>query len=178
MFRLEDLRNWKDRSFSLSDENDWLDLLDDFGPALPRFLLDDSCASSIPADDGALEELRQSLVKHPVSSLKPDIGSVWVLFAFKEDLQGLPPPFRQDGLLLPFEWRKGEADHSRLLPEELTSLAELVKGQFGNGAADCTLHPSRHFLDAVDFHIPGATFDSAWGALATGLHLLLSRKNI
>ena len=176
MYRLANLLKWKGRSFDLTDENDWLDLLDDFGPALPRFLLDASVATQVPDGDVALSELRQSLVKHPVSSLKPEVGSAWVLFAFKSDLANLSGPFRKDGLLLPFEWRKGEGGHSKLLPEELVRLAEQVKAQFGGDAADCTLHPSRHFLDAVDFHIPGATFDSAWGALATGLHLLLSRK--
>lgn len=176
MYSLANLLKWKDRSFDLSDENDWLDLLDDFGPSLPRFLLDASVATQVPDGDVALSELRQSLVKHPVSSLKPEVGSAWVLFAFKDDLANLQGPFRKDGLLLPFEWRKGEEGHSNLLPEELVRLAEQVKAQFGDDAADCTLHPSRHFLDAVDFHIPGATFDSAWGALATGLYLLLSRK--
>ena len=173
---LANLLKWKDRAFDLSDENDWLDLLDDFGPALPRFLLDDSAATQIPEEDAALSELRQSLVKNPVSSLKPEAGSVWVLFAFKDDLASLPAPFRKDGLLLPFEWRKGGSGHSKLLPKELVELAERVKAQFGDDAAGCALHPSRHFLDAVDFHIPGATFDSAWGSLATGLYLLLSCK--
>ena len=65
---LANLLKWKDRAFDLSDENDWLDLLDDFGPALPRFLLDDSCAASIPEGDEALDELRQSLSgRHPAS---------------------------------------------------------------------------------------------------------------
>jgi len=176
MYSLANLLKWKDRSFDLSDENDWLDLLDDFGPALPRFLLDGSSVASIPEGDGALAELRQSLVKHPISSLKPEVGSVWILFAFKDDLESLPRPFRKDGILLPFEWRIAEERHSEFLPEGLVQLAERVKGQFGDEAADCTLHPSSHFLDAVDFHIPGATFDSAWGALATGLDVLLSGK--
>ena len=176
MYRLANIFNWKDRPFELSDEGCWLDLLDDFGPALPRFLLDDSCVASIPEGDDALDELRQSLVKHPISSLKPEVGSVWVLFAFKENLASLPMPFRRDGILLPFEWRADEERHSELLPDGLVRLADRVKGQFGTAAASYTLHPSRHFLDTVDFNIPGATFDSAWGALATGLHLLLSGK--
>ena len=82
----------------------------------------------------------------------------------------------RDGILLPFEWRADEGRHSELLPDGLVQLAERVKGQFGTVATGYTLHPSRHFLDTVDFNIPGATFDSAWGALATGLHLLLSGK--
>ena len=176
MYGLANLFKWKDRSFNLSDEGCWLDLLDDFGPALPRFLLDGSCAASIPDGDEALDELRLALAKHPISSLKPEIGSVWVLFAFKDDLASLPPPFRQDGILLPFEWRADEERHSELLPDGLVQLAERVKGQFGTATSGYTLHPSRHFLDTVDFKIPGATFDSAWGALATGLHLLLSGK--
>ena len=180
MYRLANLLKWKDRSFDLSDENDWLDLLDDFGPSLPRFLLDGSCAPSIPDGDAALNELRQSLVKHPVSSLTPDVGSVWVLFVFDDRLDGLPRPFRRDGVLLPFEWRRDCENHSELLPEALLRLADKVKLQYGDEARDCTLHPSRHFLDAVDFRVDGDefkfSFDSAWGALATGLHLLLSRK--
>ncbi len=180
MYRLANLLKWKARSFDLSDENDWLDLLDDFGPSLPRFLLDGSCAPSIPDGDAALNELRQSLVKHPVSSLTPDVGSVWVLFVFDDRLDGLPRPFRRDGVLLPFEWRRDCESHSELLPEALLRLADKVKLQYGDEARDCTLHPSRHFLDAVDFRVDGDefkfSFDSAWGALATGLHLLLSRK--
>lgn len=176
MYRLANLFSWKDRSFDLSDEGCWLDFIDDFGPALPRFLLYDSCAASIPEGDSALDELRRSLVKQPFSSLKPEVGSAWVLFAFKADLASLPTPFRHDGILLPFEWRADAERHSELLPDGLIQLAERVKGQFGTAAASYTLHPSRHFLDTVDFKIPGATFDSAWGALATGLHLLLSGR--
>ena len=180
MYKLANLLKWKGRPFDLSDENDWLDLLDDFGPSLPRFLLDGSCAPSIPDGDAALNELRQSLVKNPVSSLTPDVGSVWVLFVYDDRLDGLPWPFRHDGVLLPFEWRRDCESHSELLPEALLRLADKVKLQYGDEARDCTLHPSRHFLDAVDFRVYGDefkfTFDSAWGALATGLHLLLSRK--
>ena len=61
MYNLTKLFKWEGGSFDLSDEGSWLDLLDDFGPALPRFLLDDSCAASIPEGDEALDELRQSL---------------------------------------------------------------------------------------------------------------------
>ncbi len=41
MYNLTKLFKWEGGSFDLSDEGSWLDLLDDFGPALPRFLLDD-----------------------------------------------------------------------------------------------------------------------------------------
>lgn len=175
MFKLSKLFSWRNRQVDLSDEGAWLDLLDDFGAALLRFLIDERNVDSIPENDAALEELKQSMKRTPLATLKPTRGAVWVLFAFKDDLKGLPSPFRQDGLLLPFEWRKDGAD-AEGVPRGLCELSEKVRSQFGDCAADWGLSLPDYFRGRVDFDIAGATFESAWGALASGLYLALHPK--
>lgn len=123
---------WRGRAFDLSDECDWLDALDDFGTASLRFLIDERHVTAIPGSDGALAAMKRSLAKTPLASLKPTRGSVWILFAFRDDLQGLPPPFRQDGVLPPFVWTR-ETQNGRT-PRRLRELAERVKGQLGAAA--------------------------------------------
>ena len=174
-YSLARLLAWNGREFDPGEEADWLDLLDDFGPAMLRFLLRDGSCESIPESDDSLKYLKSSLRKNAISTLKPERGSVWVLFALEERLKQLPFPLRNDGILLPFEWRimPEKAAHSALLPRELTELADQVRAMFGAEAAECRLYPAHYFHDQVDFQIEGATFDSACGALAVGLHFLL-----
>lgn len=174
-YSLARLLEWNGREFDPGEEADWLDLLDDFGPAMLRFLLRDGSFQSIPESDASLKHLKFSLRKNAISTLKPERGAVWVLFALEERLKQLPFPLRNDGILLPFEWRRDpeKREHSALLPAALTELADRVKLQFGEAAADCRLQPAHYFHDQVDFQIAGATFDSACGALASGLYLLL-----
>ena len=165
------LLDWRGRTFDRADGFDWLDVLDDFGPALIRFLIDERWVTSIPETDGSLRSLRESLQKNPLSSLASARGAVWILFAFKDDLRGLPPPFRQDGVMLPFSWtRDGDG---AAVPKALAELAEWVKAQLGVANSAWRLSAPSYFNGQVDLDMPGATFASAWGALATGLFLAL-----
>ena len=170
-YSISHLLDWRDRMFDRADGFDWLDALDDFGPALIRFLIDEQWVMSIPERGGSLCSLRESLRKNPLSSLTSARGAVWILFAFKDDLKGLPPPFRQDGVMLPFAWtRDGDCTP---VPKALAELAERVKAQLGVADSPWRLSVPSYFNGQVDLDMPGATFASAWGALATGLFLAL-----
>ena len=171
-YRLANLLKWKKRKVYLADVGDWLDLLDDFGPALLRFVVDERLVATIPESDSVLSTFRESMRSAQLSTLKPSRGAVWILFAFKDDLAVLPEPFRKDGLLLPFAWVQAERT-GPCVPAALASLASKVRDQFGAEAEGWQLAPADYFGDDVDFEIPGATFDSAWGALASGLYLAL-----
>lgn len=172
MYRLANLLKWKKRKVCLADVGDWLDLLDDFGPALLHFVVDERFATTIPESDPVLATFRESMRSAPLSTLKPSRGTVWILFVFKDDLATLPEPFRKEGLLLPFVWvRDGITEPC--VPTALAALASRVRGQFGVEAEGWQLAPADYFDDDVDFEISGATFDSAWGALASGLYLAL-----
>lgn len=175
------LSAWSGRSFDLDEVGDWLDALDDFGPALIRFLLDETCAGEIPDADPALAALKSSMLKSPLSELKPTRGSVWILFAYKDRLRRLPPPFRRDGVLLPFAWERrddasGETPNGDAhVPAALAALAGRVRAQLG-ASEGWRLVPAAYFGGQVDFALADATFDSAWGALASGLALATSPK--
>lgn len=110
-YRLSNLLKWNNRKTSLSDVNDWLDLLDDFGPALLHFVVDERFAATIPESDAVLAAFRETMRNAPLPTLKPSRGTVWILFAFRDDLASLPDPFRKDGLLLPFAWVRGNGVH-------------------------------------------------------------------
>ena len=173
IYRIARIAAYAGRQADLRDEGMWLDFLDDFGPALSRFLIDPDAVASIPTSDPALAEFRRSLESNPIGTLKPRRESVWMLFAFKGEFARLPPPFRQDGVLLPFEWRRkdevdGLADGARM-PAGLVALADGVRQLFGAAAEGWVLRPDRLFWGQVDFNLSGATFESGWGALATGL---------
>ena len=177
--RISNLLKWNNRSFDLQDSSDWLDLFDDLGPQLLRFLLaTEYNIDDIPEDDSLLQELKKQIKDFPLADFKPKHGSVWILFAFKENLANLPAPFRKDGILLPFEWRTGEevTQHSPLLPQGLIELADKVKQQFGENAEKYYLYPDSIFQDRVDFSMDGVGFSSGWGALVSGLYLALNPK--
>lgn len=173
-FKLANLLRWKHRKVNLSGTADWLDLLDDFGPALLRFVIDERFAATIPESEPVLSSFRESMRNAPLSSLKPIRGSVWILFAFKDELVSLPEPFRKDGILLPFSWVRGKTRSSVGVPKALEELALKVRGQCGDEAKGWSLSPAEYFGCTVDFEFPGATFDSSWGALASGLYLALN----
>lgn len=176
---LKNLLKWNNRSFDLQDSCDWLDLFDDFGPQLLRFLLSSEYdIDDIPEDDPSVLELKREMKDFPLADFKPKRNTAWILFALKKDLVNLPSPFRKDGILLPFEWRTGEeiTQHSSLLPQGLIELADKVKTQFGAKAEEYYLYPDSVFNDRVDFGIGGAVFSSGWGALASGLYLALNPK--
>ena len=176
---LVNLLKWNYREIDLQDSCDWLDLFDDFGPQLLRFLLSSEFnIDDIPEDDPAIFELKKQIKDFPLTDFKPKHGSAWILFAFREKLSNLPEPFRKDGILLPFEWRTGEGitQHSSLLPQGLIELADKVKQQFGENAEPYYLYPDSIFQDRVDFCIEGAGVSSGWGALASGLYLALNAK--
>lgn len=180
IYRLSRIAAYVGRQTDLRDEGTWLDFLDDFGSVLSRFLIDPAAVSSIPDDDPALAAFRRSLEENPVGALKPRRESVWILFAFKGQFAELPPPFRSDGILLPFEWRRKDttaclADEDRM-PPGLVALAERVRQMLGVAADGWTLRPDRLFRGQVDFNLDGATFESGWGALATGLVRTLDRR--
>ena len=166
--QLSNLLKWNNRSFDLQDGCDWLDLVDDFGPQLLRFLLSTEYnIDDIPEDDPFVIELKKQIKDFPLADFKPKHGSAWILFAFKENLANLPAPFRKDGILLPFERRIGEevTQHSLLLPQCLIELADKVKQQFGEKAEKYYLYPDSIFQDRVDFSMEGVGFASGWGAL-------------
>lgn len=175
---LSRLNAWTSRSVDLDDPGDWLDLLDDFGPSLLRFLIDESWIKRIPTSDGALRDFRSSLEKAPLSSLQPTRGSVWVLFAYRGKLESMPAPFRRDGLLLPFCWTdcQDEAVDGDGIPICVLELSEQVRTQFGAVAQNWRLRLPDYFRGAVDLRLEGVTCDSAWGALASGLWLAINRS--
>lgn len=180
IYRLSRIAAYVGRQVALEDEGAWLDFLDDFGPVLSRFLVDPTVVPLIPTGDPALAAFRRALEENPVGALKPRRESAWILFAFKGEFAKLPPPFRSDGLLLPFEWSR-EDDAARqpdddLMPTGLVALAASVRGLFGTAAEGWTLRPDRLFRGEVDFNLAGATFESGWGALATGLARTLDRR--
>lgn len=174
-YRLSNLEAWIGRQVDLADPGDWLDLLDDFGPSLLRFLLDETYVSQIPDSDSALREFRRSVEKTPLSSLKPERGAVWVLFAYKGRWTGLPAPFRKHGVMLPFGWEKSDGtEDESMVPQPLCDLAEKVKEQLGCADESWRLTVPKYFGGDVDLRLAGATYDSAWGALASGLYLALN----
>lgn len=180
IYRLSRIAAYVGRQTDLCDEGAWLDFLDDFGPVLSRFLIDPDAVSSIPTEDLALAAIRRSLEENPIGTLKPRRESVWILFAFKGPFAELPLPFRSDGILLPFEWRRkddgGSPSDEDRMPAELLVLADRVRQMFGEAADGWTLRPDRLFCGQVDFNLEGATFESGWGALATGLARTLDRR--
>ena len=173
IYRLARIAAYVGRQAELCDEGMWLDFLDDFGPALSRFLVAQRFVPSIPTDDPALAAFRRSLESNALRDLKPRRESVWILFAFKGEFAGLPPPFRSDGILLPFEWCRTDGaerlSSEDLMPPGLVALAASVRRRFGSAAEGWTLRPDRLFRGQVDFNLSGATFESGWGALACGL---------
>lgn len=180
IYRLARLAAYVGRREDLHDEGFWLDLLDDFGPALSRFLVAPGFIKDIPSGDPALDAFRRSLEEHPLRSLKPRRTSVWILFAFKGAFAKLPAPFRSDGILLPFEWRRTDeveqsAECARI-PSGLVDLSKRVKCLLGVGDEEWVLVPDRCFQGQVDFCLDGATFESGWGALAAGLARALDRR--
>jgi len=62
------------------------------------------------------------------------------------------------------------------MPAGLTVLAERVRCAFGPAAKGWVLRPDRCFRGQVDFNLGGATFESGWGALASGLARTLDRR--
>ena len=150
-----------------------------FGWHLLHFLMDSQYAGEIPEGTESLQEFKKNLAAgYNPAELKH--GSVWILFAIKEQLADLPVPFRKDGFLLPFEWRNGAeiTEHSPLLPEALRDLADKVKAQFCGEAANFYLYPDSCFQDQVDFSMPNTSFESGWGALVSGLYLALHPKTL
>lgn len=174
-YRFSSLLAWRNRKVDLANADDWLDLLDDFGPALLRFLVDERYAAFVPDSEGMLSSLKVSLSKSPLSTLKCTRGSVWILFAYKEGLCGLPQPFRQEGLLLPFEWTREDRPQTGV-PHGLVELSERVKEQFGAVGEPWHLVLPEYFAGHVDLDLEGSTYESAWGALASGLFLALHRR--
>ena len=175
--QIKNLLNWNNQAArAMNSTPFWMNLVRTFGAELLYFLIDKEYANQIPETMDALKKFKTQIVEW--NGRKPKHGSVWILFAFKENLADLPAPFRKDGILLPFEWRTGDevTQHSSLLPQGLTELADKVKQQFGEKAEKYYLYPDSIFQDRVDFSMDGVGFSSGWGALVSGLYLALNPK--
>ncbi|MBQ7394970.1 MAG: sel1 repeat family protein [Lentisphaeria bacterium] len=175
--QIKNLLNWNNRTARAMNLTPfWMELVRTFGTELLYFLIDKEYANQIPESTAALKKFKTQITEW--NGRKPKHGSVWILFAFKENLANLPAPFRKDGILLPFEWRTGEevTQHSSLLPLGLIELADKVKQQFGKKAEKYYLYPDSIFQDRVDFSMDGVGFSSGWGALVSGLYLALNPK--
>ena len=175
--RISNLLDWNNQAArAMNSTPFWMELVRTFGTELLYFLIDKEYADQIPESTAALKKFKTQITEW--NGRKPKHGSVWILFAFKENLANLPAPFRKDGILLPFEWRTGEevTQHSPLLPQGLIELADKVKQQFGENAEKYYLYPDSIFQDRVDFSMDGVGFSSGWGALVSGLYLALNPK--
>ena len=175
MYDISMLDRWVGRTVGIGQVGVWRDLLKDFGASLLPFLIDEKFVEQIP-EVGRLGQFKREAQKFPSRTFKTYPGAAWVLMAHLDKYAKLPDPFFKPGFLFPLEWRKVESgrngNHSELLPEALLELADKVKRQFeasGFAAEDFYLHPWHGFRDTVDFSKMDASFDSAWGALATGL---------
>ena len=176
------LNKWHKKEPKLSKAAFWLGILNDFGD-MSKFLVDEKFADLIPETYDELVKFKNELQKEPVSTLKPHRGSAWVLVVYLGSLEALPDPFFKAGFLLPLEWRKAEdgvfLSHSPLLPPGLRTLADKIKEQFAREGLDVNdyyLYPDHIFSDRIDFNLDNdsASFESGWGALATGLYDLVS----
>ena len=175
--RISNLLDWNNQAArAMNSTPFWMELVRTFGTELLYFLIDKEYADQIPESTAALKKFKTQITEW--NGRKPKHGSVWILFAFKENLANLPAPFRKDGILLPFEWRTGEdvTQHSPLLPQGLIELADKVKQQFGKKTEKYYLYPDSIFQDRVDFSMDGVGFSSGWGALVSGLYLALNPK--
>ncbi len=179
MYDISKLDRWVGRSTDVKQVALWRDLLHDFGDFLP-FLIDEKFIAQIP-EVGRLKAFKLNMQKYPRRTFKTYSGAAWVLMAHLDKYAHLPDPFFKAGFLLPLEWENAENDgvakHSELLPSALHELADKIKEQFKANGIDSDgfyLYPWHGFRDTVDFSGMNATFDSAWGALATGLFSIVT----
>lgn len=154
----------------------WEDLRDDFGASLPFFIAPDKYVECPFASLG--------IPNIKLSNLSPSLGEACVLFCFINGVKGNGSPIRNDGFMLPLEWRKN-TEHSHLLPKSLIKLAENVllffyqiSSSLSTDAIKWGLHPSfQRFSDNYNFSdetLFGKNVGSAWGALAAGLQSALT----
>ncbi|MBQ7589463.1 MAG: leucine-rich repeat protein [Verrucomicrobia bacterium] len=138
-----------------------------------------------------------------LKNLIPAKGECWVLFAHTSGAVKEESPIREDGFMLPLQWRSGEEvkKHDKRLPKALRDLADRIKEQFQRDyesqqeKLSLKRKPEEFYL-----YFSSAVFDlgkevpifseeardgkeelkaeSAWGALATGLYYAMRDERV
>ena len=138
-----------------------------------------------------------------LKNLIPAKGECWVLFAHTSGAVKEESPIRDDGFMLPLQWRSGEEvkEHDKRLPKALRDLADRIKEQFQRDyesqqeKLSLKRKPEEFYL-----YFSSAVFDlgkevpifseeardgkeelkaeSAWGALATGLYYAMRDERV
>ena len=141
------------------------------------------------------EEYFQRKKYFTLKDIIPAKGECWLLFAQTSGTVSKESPIREDGFMLPLQWRSGEevTGHDERLPLALRQLADKIKEQFQKDFKSqkeklgLKSSPEEFYLYfstkrfELEKEVPifseevrkgekELNVDSAWGALATGLY--------